>query len=287
MTLMSEMTDAVLSEVYGYTSTIDASSYLMSAVTATDLSFTVADGTGFSRGIAQIDEELLILDAADRGVGLLTCGHVSSRGVRGTTAATHAAGARMTMSPSIPRHQAVRAVEHTIRSSNGLYATDSHSFDYSAATAGYELPSDVDTILAVTWLPPEVANGYIQISRYKHDRFNNQIILRQGVLPGEEVTVYYTKEPTVPAQSEDFSTSGLPASCEDVIRYGAAWRLMSFLEPMSLLGQSSEADAMDSVNTPAARLKVSQYFFQMYRQRLDEEVMELNTNYPTSVHFGG
>ena len=72
-----------------------------------------------------------------------------------------------------------------------------------------------------------------------------------------------------------------------MIRFGAAWRLISFLEPMSLLRQSAEADAMDRQITPGSRLRVAQYLYQMYRQRLEEEVASLQCKYPIRSHYGG
>lgn len=288
MTSINGLVDAVLSEVYGYTSTVDISTYLTVSVDSNDLGFVVADASGFSRGIIQIGEELILLDGADRSAGELACGNVSGRGIRGTTATSHEVGERITMSPSIPRYQAVEAVKQTIRASTSLFAVGTTSFTYSAAVSGYSIPAEAKTILSASWKPVGPENSYREIRAMRHDKYNSQIVILEGIQPGRTVYVQYTKDPTIPTSlTSDFTTTGLPDSCEDVIRFGAAWRITSFLEPMSLLGQNVEADAMDRQMTPGSRIRVGQYLYQMYRARLDEETRNLQEIHPIRVRFGG
>lgn len=280
--------DQVLAEVYGYSSTVDASSYLTSAVGPTDLVFYVSDASGFSRGLVEIGTELIMVDLVDRATGTLTCGHLSGRGVRGTDAASHSVGDRVVMSPTIPRIQAVNAVNQTISASAGLFAVDSQSYVYAYGQSGYALPATADTVLDVAWLPPSgVDTAWVRVRRWDHDKYNEQIIVGDTLMPGADFKVTYSVSPTIPLTSDLFSATGLPDSCIDVIRFGASWRLVSFLEPASLMAQSAEADAMKQVNPSGARLRVSQYFYSMYQQRLREEVSSLQGKYPVRTHFGG
>ena len=287
MTSMNGLVDAVLSEVYGFSSTVDTETYLTTSVDTDDLQFRVADASRFSVGIIQIEDELILLDGADRDADELSCGNISSRGVRGTTVASHAVGARVTMSPSIPRVQAKNAVLQTLSSSTGLFAVGSTSFTFSPAVGGYTIPSEAKFILSASWKPSGPSNIYTEIRNLRHDKFNHQVNILEGVQPGRTVYIQYAKDPdTSISWNADFTSTGLPASCEDVIRFGAAWRLCSFLEPMSLLGQTAEADAMDRQNTPGSRIRVGQYLYQMYKSREAEEVRNLQEIYPVRVRTG-
>ena len=60
----------------------------------------------------------------------------------------------------------------------------------------------------------------------------------------------------------------------------------SFLEPQSLMAQGAEADRMGRSMYPTTRIKVSQYFYQVYQSRLAEESQALALRYPTRIHFG-
>lgn len=286
MTTIGELADAALAEVYGYTGTAEATTYLTVGIDADDLSITVASATNFSRGLVQVGDELLIVDAVDRDTQVLTLGTVQGRGVRGTAAVAHSVGDRVTMAPVIPRSSAVRAVQETIRSSNGLFAVGSTTVTPNTFIIGYDLPAEAVGVLNVSWLPP-LGEAWVPVRRWTHDKFNQQILLGGNVLPGCDVRVVYMTSPVVPAnQSDDFTDSGLPESCADVIRLGAAWRLTSFLEPNTLLPHSAEADAMKRGVYPTQRIKVSQYYWQLYRARLDEEIAEMQTRYPIRAHYG-
>ena len=279
------LVDSALAEVMGYTQLVDTETYLTAPATATDLSLTVASAANFSRGIVQIGDELLVVDTVDRDNGVLGLGSVAGRGVRGSTAATHAIGDRVVMSPSVPRSFAVRAVEETIRASGGLFAVGTTTFAYAPATIGYALPAGVKTVLSVAWYPP-TGNVWVPMRRWSHDKVAGMLILGEAVSPGADVRVQYAASPTVPTQAQDFSVTGLPDSCIDVIRYGAAWKLTNFLEPASLLAQGAEPDANKRQGQGGMRMRVAGYFYQLYRTRLEEEVRSLQEDYPIRIHYG-
>lgn len=287
MSTLNQLVDAVLAEVYSDTQTIDASSYLKVSIDADDLAFTVSDGSRFSAGIAEINSELMLIETVDRSSGSVTIAP-GGRGVRGTTAASHALAARVTMSPAIARHRVEDAVLETLRASSGLFAVGSTDITYSAATRSYSLPVGVETILSVSWDPGfSLTPEWQPVRRWTHDRHNQALVIGDPVVPGRTVRVAYATSPTVPAMSAEFSTTGLPESCWDVIRFGAAWRVVSFLEPANLLGGAAEAKAMDRPSQGGTRMRVAQYYYQMYQARLNEEVASLQHRYPIRVHFGG
>lgn len=287
MTTIRDVVDGALSEVYGQAQTVDITTYLSAPVTETSLVLTVASAKGFSRGIAQVDDELLIVDSADMSKNELAVRYVSGRGVRATKAAPHEVGALVTMAPSIPRHRVVQAVAEAITGSSGLFRVGVEEFPYSGAKSGYSLPDEVDDVLSVSWFPSGPSNQWAAVRRWTWDRHNRTLIIGDAVQPGRPVRVAYSATPIAPEQDEDFSVSGLPNTCIDVIRYGAAWRITSFLESFNLLPKSAEAEAMDRGKTPGSRLRVSQYYFSMYQQRLQAEATALQVKHPIRQHFSG
>ena len=281
---IGDLVDATLAEVYGHTQVVDAESYLTADLAADGLSLTVASAAEFSRGLVQVGDEMIVVDTVDRTNGILGLGSASCRGVRGTTAAAHVTGDRVTMSPSVPRSAAVRAVEETLRASSGLFAVASTTLTYVAAQMGYAIPSAARTVLAVSWYPTTGA-AWVPVRRWTHDKVSNLLVIAELLQPGADVKVTYTATPTVPTQAQDFSVTGLPDSCIDVIRLGAAWRLTNFLEPASLLSQGAEPDALKRQNQGGLRIRVGQYLYQAYRARLEEEVRALQDDYPITVHW--
>ena len=286
MTTIGVLADEALGELYGHSQTVDSTTYLSSAMDTDDLTVVVASAGAFSRGLVQVGNELLIVDSVDRGTNTLSLGTIAGRGVRGTTVSAHAVGELVTMAPTIPRSSAIRAIGEIIRSASGLFAVGSLEITFvDPATYGYTVPSDVVTVLDVSWMPP-MGNAWLPVRKWEHDRYANLVVLGGSILPGATVRVHYTKAPTVPAEGAEFTTSGLPQACEDVVRLGAAWKLSSFLEPQSLMAQGAEADRMGRASYPATRIRVSQYFYQVYQSRLAEERQALAVRYPTTAHYG-
>lgn len=287
MTLIRDVVDAALAEVLGEAQTVDTTTFLAAPLAPDGLTIEVADATGFSRGIVQIEDELLLITEVDRDQGLLTLPYPTARGIRGTSVAAHPVGSLVTMAPSVPRHRAVRAVAETITSSPGLWRVSGTTFPMVASQVGYDLPGDVEEVLHISWLPSGPTLDWLPMRRWTHDKYNGMLVIGEAVEPGREIRVEYTSTPTAPEQDEDFSATGLPDTCIDVIRFGAAWRLVSFIEPFNLLARSAEAEAMDRQKTPQARIRVAQYLYGMYQQRLAEEVQNLNMRFPVRVHFTG
>jgi hypothetical protein len=287
MPTLNDLVDSVLAEVYSETATVDTSSYLTAGIDADDLAITVANGENFSRGVIEIGEELILVDSVNREAGILVV-PPQGRGIRGTTPAAHSIGDQVTYSPSVSRSRAVRSVQEALRAdSGGLYGVAVEDLTFSAAQSSYTLPVACMQVLNVAWDPGTLlTTEWLPVRRWTHDKHHGQLVLGDSIVPGRTVRVTYTTEVVVPAMTEEFSATGLPDSCMDVIRFSAAWRIVSFLEPRSLLAQAAEADAMGK-NVAATRVRVAQYMYQMYRQRLAEEISGLQTRYPIRAHFGG
>jgi len=287
VTTIDELVDAAIGDVLTETQQVDASSYLTAPITSSDLTLTVAAGDLFSRGIVEVGYELIVVDTVNRAAGTLVCGNVSGRGVQGTTAAAHSTGDRVVMAPSISRSRALRAVEHTLRASQGLFAVAYTDIEFASGQRAYTLPAGVRGVLDVAWLENIVSPSpgeWVSVRRWSHQRHQGTLVVGDRITPGLTVRVTYAADVTVPTYAQDFSTSGLPDSCMDVIQLGAAWRLASSLTPAAQLVRSAEAEGRQSGANP---LQVARYFYGAYQERLAQEVRRLQELHPIRVHYKG
>ena len=114
-TTLSNMIDEVLINLSGYTYAQDRATYLKTAVTTTTSSsadptiLTLGSTENVGKGTLEVDEELMWVDSFDRISNTATISPYG-RGYLGTTAATHALDAKVTISPTFPRHSIKRAI---------------------------------------------------------------------------------------------------------------------------------------------------------------------------------
>jgi len=104
-------------------------------------------------------------------------------------------------------------------------------------------------------------------------------------MPGRDVRVQYTKFPTVITNNQDLSASGLPSSCEDVVRLGAMYRLLSTVEPGKVTAVSVSADALDQPVAAGASVSAAKYIFQLYSVRLAEEIAKQQANFLNIIQY--
>ena len=154
MTTLADIAEAARAEVYGYTTTQEPTTYLTAVFDADDLVASVVSAAGFSRGVVQVDGELMMADAVDRTKNTITLSSVSGRGIRATEAESHAIGATVVMSPIIPFRKAQEAVQEALRADSGLFAVAEMTFPYMSTRNAYRLPDNYREVLSVQWLPP-------------------------------------------------------------------------------------------------------------------------------------
>ena len=298
MATFGQMTDEVSRKLAGFTLRQDRQTHVVTtAVTTTATTITVASAQNISSGVIQIDDELIYVDSYDRNSGELSIPPYG-RGYNGTQAASHAIGARVIISPTFPSLDIKGAINETIQAVfPDLYATSSHTFSYSTAKSTYPLPSEVETVLGVSFQTTGPSKEWLPIRSWRvdpmanTDAFNsrNSISLYSGVEPGRTVQIFYTAAPTVmDSNDDDFEiVTGLPASCRDVIILGAAARLSAFVDPGRLTFGSAESDQQSQIAGRAygAGTNASKYLLALYDKRLSEESRKLTDRNPTRIHF--
>jgi hypothetical protein len=295
MTTFNDMVEEVLINLEGFTLRQDRTTYLTAAIDNNDLTMSLASGDNIGKGIVEIDDELIHLDSVDRSDRSATISPFG-RGYRGTTAAAHTLNTKVTFSPSFPRLSVKRAINDTIRAIYpNIFGVASTTFTYNAAQTTYSLPVNAETVLALSWDSIGPSGEWIPIRRWRQDptaasteyATTNSISIYDSLVPGRTVQVIYTKEPTILSSGSDVFTTvtGLSESARDVIIYGAAYRMVSFIDPGRLTFTSPEADQNDTTRQFGAGTNTARYLLALYQQRLQEESQKLHGKYPVRVHY--
>ncbi len=298
MPTLNEMIDEVKSKLIGYTMNQDKVTYVnnSSGISAVDTTIELGASNNFAKGIIEIDEELIWVESYNKTTGTLNVVPNFGRGYLGTQEAPHSRYSQITLSPSFPRVNIKQAINDTINAvGDKIYAIESTTFTYNAATTTYALPDDVHDVLSVTWESIGPSKEWIPVRRWRQDRmasaasFNSTqtISIYDLITSGRNVLVWYTTPPnTLDNGEEDFTNiTGLPETSKDVIILGACYRLLSFLDAGRINVTSAEADLNDSKIPSSAGGTVSKYVYALFQSRLSEEVNRLQANYPTRIHY--
>jgi hypothetical protein len=303
--LLNELTDEVLINLAGYTLQQDKATHLTNDISTTTSTiaaptiFSVADAQRLGAGIVEIDDELLWVDTVDRVSNTATVSPYG-RGFSGSTAATHTAGSKVTISPTFPKHVVKRAIQDTIRAmGSSMFAVKQTSFTFSSTAINtYELDNkNIQNILTMHWQDIGSSREWIRIKRWDLDSFPDvatwgsgaqTVTIGDRIVSGRKVKVVYTTVPTTLSTSstDSFTTqTGLPESCKDVVILGASYRLIAYLDPARTGAQSPQADETDNTRTFGSATNAYRQLFALYNQRLSEETMSQQQQYPPRVHF--
>jgi hypothetical protein len=295
MSTFSQLTDQTLMQLYGYTTLQDQATYLTASATASATTMTVNDVTAISRGIVEIGDEIIWVDSFDSTTGVLTIPPYG-RGFRGTTAAAYAPGVRVVSSPMFPRQMVKQAINDAITAVYPeLFAVGETTFNYQPAVSTYSLPAGALDVLQVSWQTTGPSKEWLPVRRMRVDKhaatgsFSTgvSVSIYDSIVPGKQVKIVYTKEPSALVNDSDsFSTvTGLPSSCEDLIRFGAAYRLTPYFDSAHLSGQSAEADYSGQPRNQNNAASLSRFLLQMYQVRLAEETRGLQNLFPVRSHY--
>jgi len=300
---LSQMIDEVKINLAGYTFQQERATHLTSAVTTTTSSsaspliLTLGSVESLGKGIIEIDEELMWVDSYDRLANTATVAPYG-RGYHGTTAATHAADSKVTISPTFPRFAIKRAINDTIRSLGAsIFAVKNTSVAYVPTVSTYAFNNlNIKNIITISASTIGPTKEWIPIRRWDFDSTadttafgaNAQTVtLGEFPQPGQTIRVVYATDPTAfTDDNQDYATqTGLPESTRDVVILGAAYRLLSFLDPARASQTSPQADETDAKRPFGASRDATKQLYALYTQRLNEEVKAHQQNYPPRVHF--
>ena len=278
----------------GYTQRQDQATAILSNMLAGDLSFQTTGTVVLSRGLIEIDDELIWIDTFDKTSNTAIIAPYG-RGFRGTTAVSHTAGARLTVAPTFPRSVIERNVNATI---DGLYpdlwGSVSTTFKFSAARTTYPIPQDCIDVISVSWQSIGPSREWIPVKDYRIDLMadpatwggSKTISIYSGVIPGRTITLRYTNKPATLVNLTDvFETvTGLPSSVREVVVLGAAYRMAVYLDLARVPAMSPEAAAVGQTNPIGSGMQMSRALKQMYSDRLLIEVRRQQSQFKPRVH---
>lgn len=269
---------------------------LTAGIGPTDATLAVADATQISRGEIEVNGvELIYLNSVNIPGNTATV-LPGGRGWMGTTAAAAPINAIVEDNPTFPYVRVVEAINDTIDALYpDLFQVGSQAITKLSVVFEYQMPAAAGEIISARYniIGPSQVTPWVR--RYRFDnaadksRFasGKSIWLGEDVTPGQTITVTYMSEPAdLVNASDDFVTvTGLPASAQELVMYGACERLAPTLEGPRLLLQAAEVSERGSMVPPGSASKVSQYFHQLYQQRLNEERRKLYDRYERPPHF--
>lgn len=292
MTTFDQLVSDIQLTLSGYGLAQPRATYLLSSVGAGDLQFSVSDATQFEQGIAEVENELVFIESVDAASNVLTISP-DGRGYGGSTAATHAANARVTMAPIWSRNRIASAINETIIGTYpSLFTVDSTSFTMNPAITSYPLPATVQRILRVTTDTIGPSHEQLEIKRYRLNttatgsNFPNgkSITLEKGGWPGRTVYVTYEAAPTEITFGDNFTECGLNESAKLCIKYGACSNLTSFMDTSRLPVDTAQADEIDPTkNAVGTAARISSQLYQRYLMELDRERSSLRAITPLPV----
>ena len=306
MTTLGQMIDETLINLSGYTYQQDRSTYLTSAVTTltspssspTVLSLGSTDSVG--KGIIEIDEELMWISSFDRVSNTATVAPYG-RGYLGTTAATHAVDSKVTISPIFPRYVVKRAINDTVRAmGTQLLTVGQTTFTFNPSVTTYEISdasgSLIENILSMSWQDIGPSKEWIPVRRWSWDAkaetatWGNDaqtVTVGDYITAGRTVKVNYLKQPgSMSSTSDVFTTStGYSETVRDVVILGAAYRLLTYLDPARSSQISPQADEIDAKRSFGSSNTAARQIYALYQQRLKEEVLAFQGQFPTRVHY--
>lgn len=285
MTTFNDLVYRVRQSLLGFTLDQASVSELTVAMGASDTTFTVDGGTvtNLSRGLVEIDDELILVRSYDRTSGVVTVmGSTNGRGAEGTTAAAHAQYALVTASPAFPRARVKEAINQAIQ---GLYPAlsvfASTEITNISVVYQYEMPAAAKDVRAVALQTVGPSKVWQQGKNWRFDPRSNTTDFPSGkslqvfdpVTPGRAMRVLYETEPgTLSANADDFTTvTGYPDRVADLVVWGACARLAPALDAGRLQQQAVESTERAALVPATSALKTASYFQQQYYQRLEEE----------------
>lgn len=293
MTTFNDLVDEVQMYLSGFGMRSNALTHLTQNATASDTQIKVSSAESIGKGTVEIDDELIWVDVADRTTGVLTIPPYG-RGFQRTTAGAHTAGTMVTINPIYTRHAIKIALNDTIRTC-GLNGVGYYAFTSSPATNTYSLPDSVDDVLSVTYKSvgpsgewPAVKSWRFDSSANASDRNSTKTItIKSFIDPGAEVQVVYSFDPDVlETNNDDFEMStGLDEQAKDVIVYGAAWRLLSFVPSSRVQYVTPESNAQQGAIDVNSGTNIAKYVYALYQQRLAEEKERFVRKYAKRIHY--
>lgn len=294
LTTVSDVIEKSLSYVLG--NDREERNLLSGAINASVTTITLANDLRAIRGQAEIeiDTELMYVWSVNSSAKTA----VVQRGFKGTTAATHADQAVITVNPRFYRSQIIDDINSELdelTSPNaGLFAIGTADLTYISATRGYNI--DATNIIDILEIKAAAATGitgdWRTVRNYHLVRSlptsgtggvaaGAAIMVDYAVASGYPLRVIYKKKFVgVSATTDALSTTLMPTTAYDILPMGVAIRL-NMAREISRNTTDADPDARRASEVPAGAVGGStRPLEKKYKDRIDQEVARLYAQYP-------
>ena len=301
MSTLEDITNRVDTLLHGYSLNTESTTWLTSSATTSSTTLLVHDATVISRGFIQVDDEIMYVHSTNNVDNTVTLSPWG-RGARGSAVVSHAQNAKVVVAPVFPRSEIKKAINNTLDAMYPqAFGVAYTTFSYVAARTTYDIPDAAEQILNITHQTIGPSREWLPVRSWQIDRaadaatwgtggnLGKTISVYSPIVPGRTVNVVYAKRPTLfdltTSNTQDFATvTGLPSYSEDVVVYGAAFRMISFLDPSRLGPLSAEADVLDNQRGARSGENAARFLFNVYNTRLNEVADNLRRQYPIRSH---
>lgn len=284
MTTCADLISECSAQLHGWGSTQDRITPLTANIGPTDSSFQVdfafGQAVGITPGIVQIDSELLYVTSVDATTGIVTLANGFGRGYDGTTAVAHTAGAKVISRPKFPRIWLFKQINEIVGALfPDLFAVKTFTGTVTYPSNTYSLPGAPPMhIIDAQW--QDIVGNWHKVRSYSIDPYDGTFRLGDSIQIGRPLRIMYAVEPTMfTAESDDFSVTGLPPSCSDVLTLGVVAKQVPGLDISRAQLSSVEQSDRSRVVPPNAGVNAARFLAAEFQQRLDNEAQSLRRQY--------
>lgn len=274
--------------------TIEERNKLATTVSSSDTSFVMSyDLAGLRAGtVFEIDSELVYIWEAVSGSKTVTV----DRGYMGTTAASHTAGAVVTLNPRFPKAQMLEALNQDIDDLssplNGLYRVVSTSIDYNGSDRQTDLTGATSVLDLIDVRLRYLDSDYpvIRMTRLQRDLPTSDfpsgyaIVFDESVMAGSLRVRYKAPFTRVSTISDSIqSVANIPTTMEDILELGVMSRVLSVREvKRNFIESQGDTRRSDEVGAGAMRDSFSN-ILRLRRDRIIAEAAKLARQYPLTI----
>ena len=282
---LESLIDDVINKLQGFGVNNDQFTTLAVDMSPTDTTITVTDSRRLSQGIIEVGTELMLVNVADDNTATIA---PWGRGFRGTTAEAHPAGERVVMRPTYPRAVVGREINQTLDAIYpALYGVQTVEIEAAGTAWQYALPVDCERVLLVEETVAGSLDGWNIVEDWDVRHGANTTSFTTGVALSIRrptfgtLRVWYSTRPTkFSALADDWSITGLPKTCRDVVILGTAVSLIPWLDSGRLPVDAVEADALDQTRQLGSAVSVAKSLKSSYVDALNRERTALEVKYP-------
>lgn len=242
--------------------------------------------------VFEIDSEMFYVWEATTGSKTL----VVERGYMGTTAASHTAGAIITLNPRFPKAQMFDALNQEIDDlsspANGLFRVVSVDLSYNGSDRQINITGATNIIDLIDVRLRYLSDDFPVIRRIRLGRdlptadfaSGHSLVFDEGTMAGTLRVRYKAPYTRLSAVSDDIQTASyVPVSMEDILEYGVMARVLSPREVKRNFIES-QGDTRRSDEVPPGAMRDSfNNILRLRRDRIVAEAARLARQYPLIV----